>query len=266
MGDIKIGLVASILFHGAIILVASVGVPVFDRDFPTPPRPIPVELIDIEELTRQMEPPREEAPEQKTAPARRVAAAKPDNSVPLPDVQPRSKPDADVIKRRTIVAQATPHTKPRPPTSFDSSRIAALIDRSIKEQPQVTQDREKLLEQAVESAKAMDLDSKRRTVSFEDYIRAKMLECWSVPAGAPAGAEMKVVVTFTLNPEGYLMGAPKIKQQSRMFQSGGEYYKIFAESAARAIRRCEPYDQMSREYYQEWQDWELTFNPEEMLG
>ncbi len=270
MGDIKLGLVVSILFHAAVIYVASVGLPVFSREFPTPPRPIPVELIDIEEFTRQKEPEKQARPEEQKAsptPARRLAQTRPDDAVPMPDVTPKEKPDQDLIKRKTLTATVTPNTKPRPPSTFDTSKIAALIDKSIKDTtPEIDFTREKLLEEAVAASQVQEIDARVRTASYEDYIRGKMLGCWSVPAGAPDAADMEVTLVFALTPERKSIGAPSIREQNRMFQPGNEYYKIFAESAARAIRLCEPYGNLPKQYYDEWKDWELIFSPREMLG
>ena len=270
MGDIKLGLMVSVLFHAAVIYVASVGLPGLKRDFPTPPRPIPVELIDIEEFTRQKEPEKQaQPPEQKTspAPARRLGQTRPDDAVPMPGATPKEKPDQELIKRRALTATVTPNTKPRPPSTFDTSKIAALIDRSIKETtPEADPAREKLLEEAVADSQVQDIDARVRTASYEDYIRGKMLGCWSVPAGALDAADMEVTLVFSLTPEGKIIGAPRIREQNRLFQPGNEYYKIFAESAARAIRLCEPYGNLPKQYYNEWKDWELIFSPREMLG
>jgi len=265
---IKTGLIVSLTLHAAVLYVASVGLPGFKRDFPTPPKPIPVELVNIEELTRQKEPEKKAVvEEQKTAPtpARRLAQKQPENAIPLPDAKP--KPEQDVIKRKSLTRTVTPNVKPRPPSSFDTSRIAALIDKSIKETtPEVAPEREKLLEEAVETSQVQDVEARVRTASYEDYIRAKMQGCWSVPAGAPDAAEMEVTLAFSLTPEGKIIGAPRIREQNRMFQPGNEYYKIFAESAARAIRLCEPYSDLPKQFYEEWKDWELTFSPREMMG
>ena len=152
MDDIKLGLAVSILFHGVILYVAATGVTFFDRDFPTPPRSVPVELVDIEQFREVEEQEPEPAPEPRPAPPRpRIAERTPADAVPLPDVEPEKKPDHDLVKRKQLVAQVTPPSKPRPPSNFDSSRIAALIDKSIEEETPEAEDREKILEDAVKN-------------------------------------------------------------------------------------------------------------------
>jgi len=268
VGDLKLGLVASVMLHGVFLYMSTAGFPLFNRDFPTPPRPLPVELINIEEFTRQTEPEKQAVvKEQQTAPSRRIAQKQPEDAIPLPNVKPNKKPDPDFIKRKTLTNTVTPNTKPKPPSNFDTSKIAALIDRSIKETTAETDpEREKLLESAVQDSQVQDIDARVRTASYEDYIRAKMLECWSVPAGAPDAADMQVTLIFSLTQEGAIMGTPRIREQNRLFQPGNEYYKIFAESAARAIRLCVPYDGLPKQFYNEWKDLELNFDPSSMLG
>lgn len=267
MGDIKLGLVASVLFHGAVIYIAATGLPLFKREFPAAPRPVSVELITIDEMRRLKEEPKPAPVEEQkaAAPARQVA--RPENSVPPPDIQPRTKPDRDIIQRKILAQKAVPHTKPRPPSQFDTSKIAALIDRSIKEKPREKQetDRQKLLEDAVESSRAPDMNARFLSASIEDYVRQKMRECWSVPSGAKRAEDLVVTMIVQLNPEGYLIGAPRIVDRARMFQPGNEYFRIAAESAARAVRRCEPYD-LPREHYNLWRELELKFDPRDMLG
>ena len=184
----------------------------------------------------------------------------------MPDAVPKKKPDKLIIQRKKLVQTVTPNVKPRPPSNFDSSKIAALIDKSIKEQTPAQVDNEQILEDAVKSQQIASLEARRVTTSYEDYIRAKMRDCWSVPGGAMDLEELKVVYTFSLTPDGYLKGTPKVKDQFRLFQPGNEYLKIFAESAGRAIRLCEPYNDLPKDDYNLWQSWELTFRPTDMLG
>ena len=266
--DIKLGLAVSILLHGIVLYGVVSGLPLFERDFPIPPRPIPVELVDLDQLTRAKEVSRAEPVEEETPtpPRQRIAEKAPADTVPMPDAKPQEKPDKLVIQRKKLVQTVTPNVKPRPPSNFDSSKIAALIDRSIKEQTPTRVDNEQILEDAVKSQQVASLEARRVTTSFEDYIRAKMRDCWSVPAGARDLESLKVVIEFSLTPEGRLLGAPKIKDQYLLFQPGNEYLKIFAESAGRAIRLCEPYNDLPKDDYNLWQSWELTFRPTDMLG
>ena len=39
-----------------------------------------------------------------------------------------------------------------------------------------------------------------------------------------------------------------------------------AESAKRAILRCQPFNMLKPEHYEQWKDIEITFDPREMFG
>lgn len=268
LDELKIGLILSVVFHAALAVMFAVGLPLFERDFATPRHAIPVEVVDIDDVTRVKAPepePKREQPKTSPTPARNVTRPQNVDAVPMPDAKPRL--DQSELDRKQIVAQVTPETKPRPPSQFDAGKIAALIDKSIKETtPETPPDREKQLEEAVEQAQVGSLDVRRMTATIEDYIKQKMLACWSVPVGAQGVEEMQITIRITLNPDGFLVGAPDIAERGRLFRPGNEFYRAFAESAARAVRRCEPYDKLPKQYYNRWKELELNFNTRDMLG
>ncbi|HXV73581.1 MAG TPA: hypothetical protein VD713_02510 [Sphingomonadales bacterium] len=263
--DLKFGLVASFLFHAAIAIMITTGLPMFQREILIPPRPIPVEIVAIDDVTRVKAPEPEPAPaeEQKFSPAPARAAESTEGAVPPPDAEPLKKPEP---KKTEFVREVTPQVKPAPPSKFDSSKIAALIDRSIKEtKPKVDPAREMELEQAIQTP-AGSLDVRRMTATIQDYVRQKMLSCWSVPAGAEGAQNFQVSMTIRLNPAGYLVGAPVFRNQTSIFSGSNPYFRAFAESTARAVRRCEPYDKLPKETYDLWKELELNFTLSDMLG
>ena len=184
MSELKLSLIISIIFHIAFIYVAATGIPYFKRDLPTIDRPIPVEIVNIEDITRIKEPEPKPEVQQATAEPVRVRPQPPaENVVPNPDLKPKVKPDKTEIERKKLVATVTPNTKPRPPTSFDPGIISALIDKSIKEKPKTqTPDREKELEEAVNNLQISGLEARRNTASIADFVKARMRDCWTPPA------------------------------------------------------------------------------------
>ena len=61
-----------------------------------------------------------------------------------------------------------------------------------------------------------------------------------------------------LNQDGSLSGEPSV------VNSGDGFFQVAAESAMRAIRRCQPY-KMPIAKYDVWKDVEVTFDPREMF-
>lgn len=267
MSDLRFSLIISIVFHAAFIYVVATGLPYFKRDLPTIEHPIPIDLVNIEDITRIKEPePKLEVKQAITEPVRARPQPPSESVVPNPDLKPKPKPDRSEIERKKLVATVTPNTKPRPPTSFDAGQISALIDRSIKDKPkQRTPDREKELEEAVKNSQISGLEARRNTATIADFVKARMRDCWTPPAGAVNVGEMLVVIRISLNPSGFLVGQPKIQNRTQIFASNNPYYRAAAEGALRAVRLCEPYD-LPKEIYDQWKELELNFDPSEMVG
>ena len=101
----------------------------------------------------------------------------------------------------------------------------------------------------------------RLTLSQIDYVKSKMQKCWSVPAGARDAKDLVVIVRISLTPDGGLRGAPELVNTERL---GEEYFRVAAESALRAIRRCAPYE-LPQASYEQWREMELKFDPREMF-
>lgn len=265
MGELKYSLVVSIFLHAAFIYIAATGLPYFSRDLPNIERPVPVDILNIDDVTRVKEVKPEPVEEEETTPE--PVRARPETPqetlVPNPDLKPKPKPDQDEVERKKLVASVTPQTKPRAPTSFDAGKIAALIDKSKKDKP--TNTREKELEDAVNQSRIAGLEAQRNTATISDFIKRRMEECWSAPVGALNVGDLLVVVSFKLNPEGYLVGPPKVENQTQIMASNNPYHQAVRDSALRAVRLCEPY-QLPREMYDQWKDLELKFDPSGMVG
>ncbi len=212
----------------------------------------------------------------------KVAAVQPE---PAPPPKPKKKPELKKPEPEKKVKTAPkPHWKPKPPPKpkkvevkkppakkkFDPTRIAALLDKTRKKAAPVemkTAAKQPLPKSvAVISRSASRTSSAPMTISEVDAVRYKIEKCWIVPAGARDAENLIVRIRISLNQDGTIRGAPEIVNQSRMNQAGQQFFKIAAESARRAVLKCQPYDMLPPKKYERWQEIELTFNPKEMLG
>jgi hypothetical protein len=221
---------------------------------PPPPEPEPLKLA----------PPPE--PEPVPEPAKKVALAPPE---PAPAPKPKPKPPQKKVK-----PTPKPAAKPKRKTEdFNADRIAALLDKKIKEKPR------KRLPPEPEAQKVAALSAPpqvapRRlatqalTLSEKDAIRLQIERCWSVPAGARDAENLRVKIRIYLNPDGSLRQPPEIVDSARMERPGEEFYRSAAESARRAVLnpRCSPLQNLPVSKYERWREIELTFDPKEMLG
>ncbi len=212
----------------------------------------------------------------------KVAAVQPE---PAPPPKPKKKPELKKPEPKKQVKTAPkPRWKPMPPPKpekvevkkpppkkkFDPTRIAALLDKTRKKETPVEMKvaaKQPLPKSvAVISRSASRTSSAPMTISEVDAVRYKIEKCWIVPAGARDAENLIVQIRILLNQDGTIRGAPEIVNQSRMNQAGQQFFKIAAESARRAVLKCQPYDMLPPKKYERWQEIELTFNPKEMLG
>ncbi|WP_321394166.1 hypothetical protein [Emcibacter sp.] len=275
----RTALIISGLLHVAVIVMAVVGLPVLRDDVQTEMSVIPVEMVKIADVQKlKIKPPKvdkveEKKKEEKKKPTRKVEMPpeppKMASDMPLPDVKqkPAKKPEKKPEPQVAVVTTPTvsPKSKPRPPSRFQVSRVAALLDKRQEEQKSIG---ETLKEKVYDEPRQLtDLEIQQQTMTVIDAIRLQMHErnCWSVPAGAKYAEDLSVIVKIWLTPEGKLARPPELVDQARINRPGEEFYRTAAESALRAVRKCVPFD-LPRDKYELWREFELNFNPAEMLN
>jgi hypothetical protein len=98
------------------------------------------------------------------------------------------------------------------------------------------------------------------TQSELDALRNRISSCWSVPVGAEAAQNLRVVFRVAFNVDGTVSRGPEIVEGS-----ASPFGPAFAESGKRAILRCQPYTMLRRETYEHWKDIEILFSPSDMF-
>ena len=101
------------------------------------------------------------------------------------------------------------------------------------------------------------LDNKL-TLSEEDAIRAQFMQCWSIPIGIPFDDTMIVKIKISLNTDGSLLEPPEVLQHERMNKPSEKYFRTLAESALRAVRRCDPIKAPDINRYESWKKIQLA--------
>ncbi len=276
MDDLRLGFIFSAVFHVTLVAVGIVGIPALKRDLAPLSEPIPVELITVDDLNRiraEARRPKPQPKPQRTAAAPPAATRQaPDaaaNAVPMPEAKPAKKPEIKPRTKPQVMPTAALRSKPKPPSSLDTGRLAALIDKSIKETEAVPempqQDNRERLEEAVKTSQLSRLAARRSTATLQAMMQVQMERCWSPPAGAKDAQNLKVTIRIWLTLEGKLVRSPQILGQSFLSSSESSFYRVAAESAARAVRHCAPYN-LPKELYEEWKVINFNFDPSQMLG
>ena len=204
--------------------------------------------------TAEKESPPEPKTEAKKEPERKQTAAKAD---PIAEAlkKDEAKPEP---KKEEAKIPVPPHRPdpPRPQPKFDPNRIAALLD---KRDPQ----RQAALGGALNPSPALGLpkgNAMTLSQSEIDSLRAQIKRCWNPPAGAADARDMHVEFNVKLRIDGALAAEPVLIERST-----APYFQAFAESALRAVQRCQPYS-LPAAKYEVWRDLDLNFRLDEMFG
>ncbi len=282
--------------HLIVILIAIFGLPIFSNDWEPPLEAIPVELAPVADTTNipvrpevkkpeeKPEPKPEEKPEPpKPTPPPPPPAPEPEplpeDAVPLPkdkvEEKPEPKPEAAperVVKLDGPRPKVKPKRQPeeKKEEKLDLNKIAALLNKELEDPSRKTEEIEDKPEDAPQELPPTEATrpttSAQMTLSEIDSIRAQVEQCWIVPAGARYAENLIVTVRIFLRPDGGLARPPQVVDSLRMNTPGEEAYRTAAESAVRAILKCEPFKNLPVDKYDRWQDIELNFDPRSMLG
>jgi colicin import membrane protein len=223
--------------------------------------------------------PTEEAPPVTTKPEIQTASAEP---MPIREVKPpepkpekaKAEPEPDPIaealkreeqkrkveekkreeQRRKDEAKKREEAKKKE-QAFDPNRIAALLDKRSPQRQAATGD-------TLNQTASLGLPTGTSATLSQneiDALRAQIQACWSPPAGALEAKELVVKVRLQLRQDGSLSADPTL-----LNRGSHPVFQIAAESALRAIRRCQPY-KLPIAKYEVWRDVEVTFDPREMF-
>jgi len=219
-----------------------------DAGAPPPPEPEPAEVSEPEPAPQEAEP----------APPEPTPSEQPAEATPPPPKETSAAPTQ---------AARTPKSKPTPPkkvvqtaaasseSKFNSDKISALLD---KQKPSGGGTRTPTGQTALGSAKGKTVS--KMTQSELDALRGQISRCWNPPVGASDGDQLVVKVRFNLNQDGTVSGNPSVEN------SGSHpFFRAAADSARRAILRCQPYN-MPVAKYDVWDEVVVNFDPREMFG
>tara|TARA_Y100000590_G_scaffold95093_1_gene107776 strand:- start:8343 stop:9149 length:807 start_codon:yes stop_codon:yes gene_type:complete len=263
------GLVFSFFFHGIIILLTVLSLPLMMRKPIDLPPIVSVEFIQISDKTNIPYAPKarkiiekvkkeEERVVSEQAPPADKAKEKPDR-IPMPEDKKEIK---KIVKKKQNPEEIKPQIRQASEFEqkelFNPDEIAALIDKAKEEKAETEKKRNKLTQSSVKNSFAHGL-----SLSEEDALKAQIFGCWSVPLGLPYDKNLLVRIKLKLKQDGTILKS-EILDHERMNTPGQSFYKVLAESALRAVRICQPL-KVPPTGYERWKDIQLNFDPTEML-
>jgi len=242
------------------------------RTAPKAPTPKPlVDKVGATKLTDNSAPKVVDKPEvvktaEKEAPPPE-AKPEPKREVERKQPPPKSDPIAEALKKEQSKPEPkkeearvpTPPHRPDPPkpqAKYDPVRIAALLDKRDAQ-------RQTSLGELINNTPTLGSPKgSAPTLSQNeiDALRAQIRRCWNPPAGATDAQNLRVEMNVKLRIDGSLAAAPVLLERGT-----SPYFQVFAESALRAVERCQPYT-LPIAKYEVWKDIDLGFRLDDLYG
>jgi hypothetical protein len=94
--------------------------------------------------------------------------------------------------------------------------------------------------------------------AFHNHLKS----CASPPAGVNKTDDVKAVLRIFLKPDGTLAAPPQPIRIEGVSRGGGALY----QSAVAALRKCQPYNMLPPDKYNEWKVFDLSFTPQNFGG
>ncbi|OYQ28194.1 hypothetical protein CHU93_09505 [Sandarakinorhabdus cyanobacteriorum] len=251
---------AALVAHAALLAILSLAWQRQMQLMPSPDDAVAVELVTIADAPRVPEP-----PQPSIAAAPQEAAAAPAEAEPAPAPEPvkaDAVPPPEPVKPKPEQKPKSTPTK-APPSALDTSSLASLIDKSLPKAPKKTLDTSKLAKDINAAAPAKAAIDPRAAATLAQSIRAQVAPCWNPPVGGRDVRRMTVVVSVQYGRDGRVIGLPVAGTPTGMTAANADYARAFAETARRAVLRCQPL-KLPPDLYELWQSVEINFDPEEM--
>jgi outer membrane biosynthesis protein TonB len=161
------------------------------------------------------------------------------------------KPD----QKKAEAKNPAPVRKDKEQPKFDPRKVEALLD---KRTPQRTAAVGDTIANDV-SLGAANGSAAELSQSEIDALISRLQECWNPPVGFDKDSKVKVVIRVLFNPDGSVAKPPDLTSGT-----ASSLGPAMAESAKRAILRCQPFKMLKPEHYEQWKDIEMTFDSQLM--
>ena len=94
--------------------------------------------------------------------------------------------------------------------------------------------------------------------AFHNHLKT----CSTLPAGVNTTDDVRAVLRIFLKPDGTLAAPPQPIRIEGVSKGGGALY----QSAVAALRKCQPYNMLPPDKYNEWKVFDLSFAPQNFGG
>jgi colicin import membrane protein len=219
--------------------------PPVETDTAPPPVPKPVEK-PVEKKPDPPKPVVENKPKEEPKPIEK----KPDPPKVDPIAEALKKEEAKKPKPKQQAKAAPPKPdRPKAERVFDQSKIAALLDKREPTRRSVAGD-------TLNSNAALGLAHGKaadNSATWGALFKSQVERCWKKPYGGLEAQMTEAVFSIKLKRDGTLETTP-----SAISNPSTPYFRVYQESALRAIIECQPYN-LPAAYFDEWKFFEPVF-------
>jgi outer membrane biosynthesis protein TonB len=293
-------LIASTVLHGAIVAAGVVAMPSLDTYQVEETESIPIEIVNIEDVSARQAvskdveeepeappaPPKieeAEAPKPAPQPAREVeqAAREPEPEPAPPELEPLEElieataepepapePEPETAEAEPVPVPKVKPTppkrvaeKPKPEPEFDADEVHALLNKIDEINKAPPKPSEIDGQPKRAEFDSMSGSDERLAADLVDALRRRIESCYLLPAGARDAQELQIRLKFALTPDGMLSDYPVV-----LNASAHPAFDAAARSAQSAVKRCEPYNFLPVDKYDLWSDIILTFDPSRIFA
>jgi hypothetical protein len=242
---------------------------------PPPPQPAPQPAAHAPAAAQS----RNAAAAVRAAAAPKAEATPPPEPEPMPPQRPEPPPpvkaavqDAPVQPPvRPKVVETPPERpkepapeKPKPTHTFDPNTIAKLIGQSKPTTPVAAAATQTaaIAPQGLPHHDAPHM-SMSMASALDAWLTESYLNCWTPPPSTPDGDTYVAEIKVIFNPDGSLSGRPVLLNPPT-----DRAWRAHAESAMRAVRKCDPLKVPAEymPYFEQWKVETIHFDPRETQG
>ena len=289
--DMRTSALFSAIAHLVVIILMIIGLPKLLQKDLLPPPPIPIEVVNIAEITQAKATkvkPKDNGPkpveEEKPKPKPKPQPPKPEEKVeekkpepePKPKVEPEPEPLQDLLAE---VIEKVEEEKPKPQEEKKKEKpkekkkdkkkdkpkkdFMALLNNLEDLEESDSSPAQKEVDDAATEDQAAENIGDILSVTELDLIRRQMRECWNVPSGTKGIEGIFVVVHIEMNPDATVKSA-KLDDSGRY--NSDPHFRAVADSALRATKnpKCNPL-KLPLDRYSDWRSFTFRFDPKDMF-
>ena len=276
------GALFSGLLHGIAILLLLIGLPDLLKRKLEPPPVIPIEIINISDLTKapdlKVKPkedgPKEKPPEKPTPPKPTPVAEKTPEPEPEKEAEPDPTPEPDVTMDDLLatIPEEKPKEKPKPvekpkekkkdkpkkkKLKTDFTKLLNNIEKTESSSEGPTQQEQDESSTADHAANTIG----ELSVTELDLIRRQLAACWNVAAGTRDAKDLYVDIKVEMNADATVRTAVVVETGG-----SGAAVRAASESALRAVKnpKCSPL-KLPLDRYDQWKTITIRFDPKHIL-